>query len=729
MLGQKIGKKRTRDTEDTGDQHSSKRQKVKMPIKEALQELIVEKSALQPEALKEKLICDYQINFLNKLEAAFQQADSMASLEEILKEHWTFIIETGRCLGYTALPEDGVTLLLCDIAKYLGDVLQKPALSILMPTIAEESTHDDYPHLKTICLKHVIKTHILSERGDYLIPIGLLASLPILYDFSKVPNYYYNYDVISDDGYLAKSEVNRLWAHSQDTRDLLAVRESYESYLNDNINLLGHVHELIKWLRFNSVHGIGAETSAGGSAYGAIIRFNEYYNTLSDSQKNQIPMDVRVEIDLLIQLSSDASVNSNATENIETCLATRADKLSIVVKANDNEACLSAIGIDGDTRQVLLREAKKKFEMQKENLASSIQEGKYIGGSDKSGITSELLRHLDLQVTAASKQDFRDFLTLSAEEIKNTLENDEGLCRDVLSYFNDVESFVLFCITGTTDDRLKVILSIVGYDVFERIIENTADISACLVLLQNETFHIVLDAFKACQYIKNGSHFSYLFKALNEAQRSVFVNAFADKWHEIIKGYYNFIAVFEVLDTAQRSVLFDDFSNEWHEIIKDRLDFIAVFEMLDTVQRSVFVNAFADKWHKIIKNRPDFSEVFWVLNEMQRSELVNAFAGRWHKTIKNGHDFSSVFKVLDTAQRSVFVNAFADKWHEIIKGYYNFIAVFEVLDKAQRSVLFDDFADKWHKIIKDRLDFMAVFEVLNAAQHSVFVNALAGKWQ
>ncbi len=571
-----------------------------------VENFLAEKPVLQPEAFKEKLIYDYQIDLLGKLETAFQGENSTVLLEQILRDNWEFIIDTGRYFSYTALPEDRVTLLLCDIAQYLGDVFQKPALSILMPNIQAGNIKDDYPDLTNESLKDVIKTHILSETGGYLIPISVLTSLTETDDVSKLPNYYD--DKAISDNYLAELDVKRLWEHSQDTRDLLILKESYEFYLNDN--LLGRLYDLAKRLRYGITEG-----KVDDSAYIAIIAFCEYYNTVSDCQKSQIPKVVRDEIDLLIRVSSETLAN---TKTLDACLVTRSNRLLSAVTIDDNQTSLSVIGIDGEAKKALLLDAKKKFETQKEKLANSIREKKYRG-RDKTGITSTLLKS-NLPIRVVSKQDFRDFLTLSVDDIKNALQKNESLQQEVLAHLDSLESFVWFCNTGATNNQLRVILSVMAVQIFA---DNSLE--KCFMHLQNERLTIVLDAFKTTLWGKafNGYRFEKIAKFLNAEQCSIFVAAFANAWCNIVKSAGEFSVVSEVLNEEQRAGLFNAFviTEYFGDIIRGPADLGWVFSVLTEKQCTVVYDFIKDKLAGF--NKIGLEACKQDLTQLQHDEVVS----------------------------------------------------------------------------------------------------------
>ena len=695
-----------------------------------IQNLKKEKSQLYPTTFVEELINNYQLGLLSTLEGACKETNTTASLKKILFKNWTLI--KGTCLSYTAQPEDTLTLLLCDIAEEISIKNNVPALNILMPTIKTESIHDSYPKLtgdEAPNVKEVLKTHILSQSGAYLIPIRVLGELAIpLKPSNNLYNYYYDYETMSgSDAYVNAEEYQRLLMHSKDTQNLSTLKDNYEGFLNDESCLLGQLNKLIKHLRFNSTSGVGQETRAGEGAYGAILIFNKYYNLLEDSQKNTIPEAVKSEIELLLNLSSDSTVNANATENMQTCLATRSMMLSQSVKAH--EADLSDIGIDDNERQALLQLAKEQFESHQAELMANIKRGEYKKGHDSLGITHELLNTLNTVPTISSQEEFQDFLSLSAKDIEDIVRNNKAVRKGILAQIDTIESFLIFCVTGTTPDRLQAIVSMLSHKHFSKLVEHVYDLSACLLLLEGERLKIVCEAFKnnLPDIIQNGDDFGRTLEHLSTEQRTTVFNVFQNKLPDIITNGIDFGWALEHLSAEQCTIVCNAVKDELPDIITNGEDFGRTLEYLSAEQCTIVCNAVKDELSDIITNGEDFGWAFEHLSAEQCTIVCNAVKDKLSDIIENGYELTSVLKHLSAEQCTIFCNVVKDKLPGFIKNWDELASVLKHLSAEQCAIFCNATINKLPDIIKNAEEFGRTLKHLNAGQRTAVFNALQNK--
>ena len=237
------------------------------PLFEQMIELYNEKASLSPKRITDKVIIAHHRALLERLLMA--RAEGSSALIKSLAENWHQYKAT-PC-GYTAQPESDVTLLLCDIANSLGETTGEKPIHILMPGVSTESIVDGVPSLEDMDLKTVLRTHIVSDSGNYLYPVTALCSLACESDLDsqKIPNPYYDYNQVTEsgetEGYIPAAALERMLNHSSDTQALLDAKARYKRLIKPT-NLLGQLELLIKTLRMNSVSGIGEEELAGSRA-------------------------------------------------------------------------------------------------------------------------------------------------------------------------------------------------------------------------------------------------------------------------------------------------------------------------------------------------------------------------------------------------------------------------------------------------------------------------------
>ncbi|WP_019216997.1 hypothetical protein [Legionella tunisiensis] len=279
------------------------------------------------------------------------------ALKSFLADNWEMVNGTALC--YTAHPDSDLTFILSAIAKLVWDnkaVWMNEGeswcvLKLLMPTLSTDSLDGtgSYPSLHEVNdVLQVLNTHILGREGKYLIPVKKLNELAGTSTTGWV-NPYYDYKCHSEEMVsISAEEYQRLIRHSDYTEALFNAHNQYEISLNEQGSLLTHLRQLSRLLYFNSKHGAGNEANAGEGAYDAIIHFNEYFSKLDKVSKGQIPAQVMVQINILLDLAS------NATQNIEgdICIANRRKKLEEAM--HPVEQILMGIGLSSEDKDHLV---------------------------------------------------------------------------------------------------------------------------------------------------------------------------------------------------------------------------------------------------------------------------------------------------------------------------------------------------------------------------------------
>lgn len=128
-----------------------------------------------------------------------------------------FEMSLGAVVSYTASPTSDITLLLVAVAR---EVAPENPLKVLMPRVSQKSVDTFYPDLNESCVEELLKTHILSNSGDYLYPIKILTKIP--WEDQKNPNNPYR---TGDDICLSDTEYTRLKSHSKITQSIFRAKE------------------------------------------------------------------------------------------------------------------------------------------------------------------------------------------------------------------------------------------------------------------------------------------------------------------------------------------------------------------------------------------------------------------------------------------------------------------------------------------------------------------------
>lgn len=160
----------------------------------------------------------------------------------------------------------------------------------------------------------------------------------------------------------------------------------------------------------------------------------------SREEKQKIPCELRNEIELLLELSRNNEFNKNATENMETCIGTRREKLERLVEHYKNE--LITIGCSEHSLASYLKKAEQEVAQRERLFHEALQTKQYIG-EDKLPISGQLIKVLDVPLDLKSLATLNALMQLEVEEIKAILSNKEQAAQ-VVELFISIEDFYYF---------------------------------------------------------------------------------------------------------------------------------------------------------------------------------------------------------------------------------------------------------------------------------------------
>lgn len=131
-------------------------------------------------------------------------------------------------------------------------------------------------------VRHCIKTHIIADSGEHLIPLWLLNKIENHNNHEKNIYYQFNHQYQAPNPtQLTQQEYARLGEQNELTQCIVEINRRILGYKEDRSSLLGQLTLLCKSLYFNSIHGIGKEEQSGSTAELAIRSFFDYYITLN----------------------------------------------------------------------------------------------------------------------------------------------------------------------------------------------------------------------------------------------------------------------------------------------------------------------------------------------------------------------------------------------------------------------------------------------------------------
>jgi len=578
-------------------------------IRMQVQSLIVKYSDQQQTNLLEKTKSILAIQLLEQLREIFLPSQLPGKilaekLNQLLTTNWNIIKNTALC--YTAQPDWDITLLMYDIANLTAELTKKNSLECLIPNVSLSSMHNDYKDLTALnnsgikkYLNLICQSHILSDDGNYLLPIKLIEKWEpgVPEEKQQISNPYFNFSINNNNnGYLTTNEINRLFNHSDLTKLLKTKIENYATYLNDKDNLQGRLQILCNNLYFNSVNFLGekAEEQAGIGAYDALHDFFAYYHALGQEQQNKIPVAVHTEINKLKNLASDPETNNNADDdNIETCIAGRRDDLKNAMFNYESELTKINLTEEDNSKQLVI--IKNEYLAIKKIIGGSIAENNY-NGQDPLLITPRLLNNLNIEFSIVTEDDLKYFFELTPNEIKDFLTDNSQLRDQLASQLTEPENIFMFFIT-TAPDKLAIILGSIGEKLFP-IISNIKDTEE----------HYIDEEIKAEELI-------YILSLLTIEKRRIIAEGL----------FYNFPSIFSTIFILQ---YIPEYKKEIFNLAKTYLseinnsgDFKETLKLLDHEQRQEFFALIKNKLSNMIKNLADVPNIIKYLNDQQIDEF------------------------------------------------------------------------------------------------------------
>ncbi len=394
--------------------------------------------------------------FLDAIDGALNEhehddAKLAKALKIILADNWTKIKNTA--LSYTAQPNSPMSMLCCDIATFVARHMDLLIINVLMPTVNVSSlVPEKYPNLDDIDIKSVLRTHIIGEQGQYLIPVKYIIDEDVL-----VYNPYYDLfnDAHATMVHLNEDELGRLALHSSLTREVCAAKKALESIVTDSNNLLGQLSNLTRHMYYNSAHGFGLELSAGDEFFMCIYNFLLYYDGLDEASIARVPVGIQHEIARIRKYSSIRN------SSIDACIAER--RRALVSAMQGQELVLQNIGLSTPAHLPLLEEAKKRVSDAKNRLLIALHENNYNEGFDKCAMPLCLIEQLGVAIEFKNFNDLEHLKWISIAELDAFCSDDKyrPLIIDVIGSLDKLSPLV-HPETGFSSARLKVFLKGLG---------------------------------------------------------------------------------------------------------------------------------------------------------------------------------------------------------------------------------------------------------------------------
>lgn len=639
----------------------------------------------QTTTLHDKLYEAYRTETLDKLDTLLNTGNpKLQKTGEFLAKNWTLI--NGTLLSYTALPNDDLTKLLIEVAKYVKqhskEYRDTPLLKLLMPTVATETCSNHYPSLDdpNLDIQHILRTHILGRGGQYLIPVQQLIDFQQI-DSRQWFNAYFDYKLHPIEfAIITEEEYQQLVQHSQATQTLDDAQKQYESHTQEQGSLLAQLKKLIQHLYFNSKKGIGAETNAGNEVYGAIIVFHKYYDTLDNKDKKAIPHSLRTKIEFLLRLSKDPLLNDNATEHTETCIDSHRQLLESRIEPC--EEILSKIGINDITRARVVKEKKDHWINSRNALKTELSKKSYIG-FDKAGFNLHLLKHLQVTCEITSFSNLKIMMrsnSLDITQICPPLSNTQ-----ISHLFPNIETFVQFA-KDTSPEKLKAFLSIIETKLTLTVLNSTTDMFSVLMRMDPSRAEIICHTLKPrfCHY---PIFFSNLMKRLTPEICSILIKALAEDLPAIITDASKLIKLMKRQTPDNKAAIFTNMQNKMSSLVMSSLEFNQIMGLLSDEHRILMTNL---QLKIQIHNCYDIRAVMQFLPDSKRSNLYNKLKNNKQIIFTQARELEALLEFLPPEERADVFLQNRDLIFSLVKNVGDFNKILKYLSSEHRTEVYNN---------------------------------------
>lgn len=651
----------------------------------------------------------------------FEQLRLVDRLEAFLSAHWLLIRGTLVC--YTALPNDDVTRLLCDLATALSEIKnngrpadqQVSAIELLMPTVMCEPVRDGFGDLRSSASLHaILTTHILGQDGLHLIPAVLFSEISLSLVKDPLKNAYVH-DTRQNEHqayYLEPDEYQRLEQHSIWTQAIADTRRTCESLSHDKSHLLGQLNQLCLALYINSTDGgFGREDNAAGGAYPAIIHFMEYYKALDRHERDRIPPSVNQEIKTLFVLVTDIRINDNATKNMETCIATR--RYCILRAMQGHEGLLHQIRQSNQRAPSVIQEAMVEFNRAKQALVNATD----FTGRDALPFQLKLLSQLGLSLNQLPWDDLTFFQMITPLEITSLCES-AAVRANIAQHMRFIEHWVMF-ILNTSTDRVRSFLKGAGQELLP-LLRIPSYFSALIMSLDREKCQVVCDVFSnhLRAIIKNRFDFCEVLSPLGPEQRGLVFDVMQAQLPGMIRSISDWRAIhdFFVSDAVRWNTFCDVITTRLIGLIQSAKDLYEVTRCMNPELRTVFLDAAEIKLSSLYKKTNPGFAVLQNLSIKQRRVVYDTIQKQGFITIQSYDDLSNILKFMTTIQRTHILHAVENRLRKMIRTSQQFCDLPQDLDAESHHILFRAMKHRLPALIETSQAFCQVMVCLKPNQ-------------
>ena len=172
--------------------------------------------------------------------------------------------------------------------------------------------------------------------------------------------------------------------------------------------------------------------------------------------------------------------NTNATDNVATCIATRKDDLMSAMSGND--AVLGTISAGDESKAACIEKARLQYDEAQESLKVALLANDQYAGHDQLPITKALLSDLNLTFSIGSYFDLLQLTLLTSGDLEELLNANVGLKTQIVNQLKSLNDLVNFS-NDLSCENLTVLLTQCGDAIVDKVVKSQWDFGMWLSFL------------------------------------------------------------------------------------------------------------------------------------------------------------------------------------------------------------------------------------------------------
>lgn len=474
-----------------------------------------------------------------------------------------------------------------------------------------------------------------------------------------------------------------------------------------------------------------------------------------------IPAPVKASIETLLELSTNPGANTNATANLQTCIAIRRTELAALMRLH--EMPLSQIGaLQGAHKAHLLAEARRDFEDKKKALVEALDKHEYADGHDSLYLTQALLTVLKVRFSIRSKEDIELLKTLAPSEITMVFSK-QSVLNNFLRQLGEplveplVENFISFALeispprlqalwsaltrTGSMDqlapsdiaellmlldvDRSQIIWETAKDRWLHHSIRSAVGLAIVIKNLTPEQCGVVFNDYVSSAFIRNINDLCSLMVLCedNDGVRDIIFEKVKDRLPVLIRGSLDGLKVLSMLSKEQRAFALESVQADLPRLIKDRPQLLDLLRFSSEESRALVLNRMAEQLPKLFR-KANLDDLFGLFSAipMTDTNMIAMVQKYILKRIDNPVTLGLYLSVLAPEKCFSFIQFIQKEQPNYLKKFINFVLVSNDLDDSRFSSMLNAMGDHIPvKTVEDLSEFLQVTKYKFISFHPIII--------